>query len=124
MVLTSSDFQLFLCRKKTSDLFKRLRWNDQVVGRSRIGGNWNRHSCEPMSIRRHHTHSLGSQLPENTVENRSTLFSRNRKGSVRDQLLKVSRLDPPAFIKANCWKRGKLVPGQTKKLELRAPAFQ
>src|SRR5215210_4184468 len=101
MVVSTSDLQFFIRREKAPDLLERLGRYDQLAGSSTRGIHRDLHLCESMTIGRHHSHVIGTKLPQNTVQDRPAFLSRYSKGSMRDQLLKVTRSYSPAILETD-----------------------
>src|SRR5688500_2684429 len=124
VILPASDLQLLLSREKPPDLLKSLRWNDQIVRWCRIRLNRHGHFRKSMPVRRHHTHLISTELPQNTIQDGTTFLGRYRKSCMGDQLLEISGLDTPAFIKLHCWKSREFIPRKSQKFELRSTALE
>src|SRR5437773_2623556 len=84
VIVAACDLQLLLRWEQPSHLLQCFRRNDQVT-RWRVSRvNRQIHLRQTMTIRRNHTHLVRPELPQNTVQDRSTLLSRNGERSVRD----------------------------------------
>src|SRR5215203_6267233 len=124
MVFTPPYFELFLCRKKTPDLFQCLWRDDQIIRGSRVRCHGHVHLRQSMAICCYHAHSIRSELPENTVQDWPAFLCRHSKRGMRNQLLQISGLDPPALIKLDGRKSREFISGKAQELELRAPALE
>src|SRR3982074_1715715 len=123
MIIAASNFKLLFSRKQPPYLFQRFRWNDQITRWCICRINWDIHLCQSMSVGGNHTHFIGPELPQHTIQDRPAFLRRHGKRSMRYELLQISRSDPPALIKPHGWKCRKLVPWKTKKLEAGAAAL-
>src|SRR3982751_280987 len=101
MILTTSDLELLVGRKQPTNLFEGLRRYDEIAGRSTSGFDRYLHLGETMTIRRDHPHRFGLELPEHTIEDRSTFFRAHCERRVRDQLLQIARSNAPTFVESD-----------------------
>src|SRR5690242_21822321 len=76
MVVTTSNLKFLFCREKPPYLLESLGRNDQIACRSIRRVDRHLHLGETVPIRSNHPHTLRTQLPQHTVEDRPTFLSR------------------------------------------------
>ena len=118
VVVALRELDLGIARVEPADLLERLGGNDEI--RRRSTGRRHIHLGQAVTVRRHHAHPVGAQLPEHAVQDRPAFLRRRGKRHVSYQLVDDAGRRFPSLLEFHRGERGKLLAGQAQQFELGA----